>query len=535
MSDFKPNIFIPSNIRSDKRKNNLVTETLLNNAINLRDWMGIDLQSGDGNLFLSQNGTWQNVSSTITGDSTRIPYFDLSGNITSDAGFIRDFLGATTKIYADESNIFGGIFLNGAVGQFGYSNNSIALNNYYFADSGNLGWAIGANTWTLPTTDGSLGDILTTNGLGQLSWTTPGGGGLTFDNGLTETAGNVQLGGTLIQNTDIDADGYLYSLTNTYANYISGTSGGITANWIRKNTSPTVLTAVGMADFSGFGQDVNTVVLGTLDFGGNPSTNMRILPTTGELRSLFVSGSKRAFFDIQQGTDAPDIMLLSRLNQIYQTGLDIKDDFTNSGTIHSNLHFAYLDSGNNVNILTKLEASNSAATGKCFLPSTNFNGFRVETNYTQLEFDKTADDNQASGYCWTLDAIGFSAYCAATSATPIFNILPDGTMTTTAGEIKKIRIVDYGTIATFVTTDYHLGVEGSGIGITTVDISGMHVGQIAIISDIDYKAGANNISIDAGTGKTICSLSGVNQTYDITTDGESVTIQRISTNKFKMI
>lgn len=112
------------------------------------------------------------LTANVVGTPYRIPYFDLSGNITSDTGFTRDYLGVTTKIYADETNIFGGIFLNGAVGQFGYSSNNIALNNYYYANSGNLGWTIGANTWTLPTSDGSNGQVLTTDGLGQLSFTT---------------------------------------------------------------------------------------------------------------------------------------------------------------------------------------------------------------------------------------------------------------------------------------------------------------------------------------------------------------------------
>jgi hypothetical protein len=48
--------------------------------------------------------------------------------------------------------------------------------------------ALAANTtWTLPSADGSANQVLTTNGLGTLSWSTPSGGGssVTSFNGLT--------------------------------------------------------------------------------------------------------------------------------------------------------------------------------------------------------------------------------------------------------------------------------------------------------------------------------------------------------------
>jgi hypothetical protein len=54
------------------------------------------------------------------------------------------------------------------------------------------------NTYTLPATDGSNGDVLTTNGSGAVSWQTPSGGSsYTFTNGLTESAGTAKLGGAL--------------------------------------------------------------------------------------------------------------------------------------------------------------------------------------------------------------------------------------------------------------------------------------------------------------------------------------------------
>lgn len=59
---------------------------------------------------------------------------------------------------------------------------------------------------------------ITDDGLGNITFDATGGGGGTYtvDNGLTESpANNFQLGGTLIQNTTIDADTYLLDITGT--------------------------------------------------------------------------------------------------------------------------------------------------------------------------------------------------------------------------------------------------------------------------------------------------------------------------------
>ena len=58
---------------------------------------------------------------------------------------------------------------------------------------------------------------ITDDGLGNITFDASGGGGTyTVDNGLTESpANNFQLGGTLIQDTTIDADTYLLDITGT--------------------------------------------------------------------------------------------------------------------------------------------------------------------------------------------------------------------------------------------------------------------------------------------------------------------------------
>ncbi len=47
----------------------------------------------------------------------------------------------------------------------------------FYVSGGNPGWFSGSTYFTLPTTHGSAGQVLTDNGIGELYWTTPVGGG----------------------------------------------------------------------------------------------------------------------------------------------------------------------------------------------------------------------------------------------------------------------------------------------------------------------------------------------------------------------
>ena len=64
--------------------------------------------------------------------------------------------------------------------------------------------AVGSNTiWTLPAADGSLGQVLSTNGSGTLQWSTVAIV-VPANNGLSKSGDTVQLGGTLNKNTTIN-------------------------------------------------------------------------------------------------------------------------------------------------------------------------------------------------------------------------------------------------------------------------------------------------------------------------------------------
>lgn len=58
--------------------------------------------------------------------------------------------------------------------------------------------------YAFPTTDGTIGQVLTTDGAGTANWTTLTSSLATASNGLTEVSNDVQLGGALSQNTTID-------------------------------------------------------------------------------------------------------------------------------------------------------------------------------------------------------------------------------------------------------------------------------------------------------------------------------------------
>ena len=63
------------------------------------------------------------------------------------------------------------------------------------------------NAFSFPTTDGTISQVLQTNGSGNLSWVS-NAGGVTASNGLTLSSNDVKLGGTLSENTLIAQGNY---------------------------------------------------------------------------------------------------------------------------------------------------------------------------------------------------------------------------------------------------------------------------------------------------------------------------------------
>ena len=102
--------------------------------------------------------------------------------------------------------------------------------------------------YAFPVADGTVGQVLTTDGAGAVSWSTAAVAITSADNGLTETSGNVRLGGALVQNTTITqgAFNHIYNLS----------SGGEFI--VQDNGTPALI--VNNNGFVGIGENANTPV-----------------------------------------------------------------------------------------------------------------------------------------------------------------------------------------------------------------------------------------------------------------------------------
>ena len=93
----------------------------------------------------------------------------------------------------------------------------------------------------------TAGDNITiddTDPLNPIVSSTGGGGSTTADNGLTETTGNIQLGGDLIGNTEINGDNDTYSIDFKRMNSFS--FGAITSSLLSDNNTIGVKTGSGV-------------------------------------------------------------------------------------------------------------------------------------------------------------------------------------------------------------------------------------------------------------------------------------------------
>ncbi len=87
--------------------------------------------------------------------------------------------------------------------------------------------------YAFPIADGTSGQVLQTDGNGNLSWaSSSGGSGVTASNGLTEVGNDIRLGGTLTQNTTVGSDtDNSYLIFRNYQNNIAFFSHKDSANY----------------------------------------------------------------------------------------------------------------------------------------------------------------------------------------------------------------------------------------------------------------------------------------------------------------
>lgn len=148
-----------------------------------------------GNLAGSANLTFDGTTLTAANiadsslTSGRVTYAGASGNLSDSANLTFDGTTLTAANFADSSLTSGRVTYAGASGNLSDSANLTfdgsnlqvgSQGDVRFGDSDNSNWVafqapatVASNvTWTLPSADGTSGQLLTTNGSGTLSFTT---------------------------------------------------------------------------------------------------------------------------------------------------------------------------------------------------------------------------------------------------------------------------------------------------------------------------------------------------------------------------
>lgn len=153
---------------------------------------GVTIAAGDKALVAWNGSDFVRVGASAGGSNTQVQYNN-NGNLAGSANLTFDGTTLTAAGFADSSLTSGRVTYAGASGNltdsanltFDGSNLQIgAQGDLRFADSDSSNYAaiqapatISSNyTLTLPTTDGDANQVLTTDGSGVLSWTTPASG-----------------------------------------------------------------------------------------------------------------------------------------------------------------------------------------------------------------------------------------------------------------------------------------------------------------------------------------------------------------------
>lgn len=323
----------------------------------------------------------------------------------------------------------------------------------------------------------------------QGDWIVNGtGAGLTFDNGLTLKGSNVHLGGDLLDFTvisfnpnslefgfgDLDGNRVLYGNINSdgKANFQV-----IGDNTLFINTEQVTFTA----------QQINSVagkVIANAVDGSN--TNYKYyVDAIGVIPSVAA--------EIEETSDPSE-------NPIY--GLYIYND---GGIKRSNIYYGIKDAlTQEVKDVSRVEANSIAAHGRIStsapnipIANTTYNGWHASSTFVQLEYNKTAEDEQDTGTCFTLNNLGATLFV---DGNPFFRIEPDGD-TVLWGRLQQKKGNNIASASTIT-----LGDDGNVFIITGTT-------TIQLIDSTNWQAGSIIILIfqSAATVKNGAGSSGVNK------------------------
>jgi hypothetical protein len=240
--------------------------------------------------------------------------------------------------------------------------------------------------------------------------------GLTFNNGLTRTANNVQLGGDVIQDTILAFD--------PNENYIAfgDVNGGVfgfgdlTVIGLNQNT----FAALNLDMYLGVNQfnvvtenstirttQVNTLEANSYD-GDDATISLRAKDSVSALETNVYFGVYNATDKLAGAISASVIKTqpnnLADINMYIfndNIGLDVVRMALQLNQIHGRVFDDYTDA------------------------NSTYTGWHCEADeYAQLEFRKTGEDAQTSGTCWTIDADGASLFVGGVKQFRIKNSVP---------------------------------------------------------------------------------------------------------------
>jgi hypothetical protein len=153
---------------------------------------GVTITTGDKALVAWNGSDFVRIGASAGGSNTQVQFND-NGNLHGSANMTFDGTTLTVAGFADSSLTSGRVTYAGASGNLTDSANLTydgtnfqigSQGDLRLGDSDNSNWlafqaptTVASNvTWTLPGTDGTSNQVLTTNGSGTLSWSTPASG-----------------------------------------------------------------------------------------------------------------------------------------------------------------------------------------------------------------------------------------------------------------------------------------------------------------------------------------------------------------------
>lgn len=258
---------------------------------------------------------------------------------------------------------------------------------------------------------------------------------LTNGNGTTFNVDKVDLGGEITENTILTFDPTVLKLivgdSDTPSLFAFG-------NLNSDGEARFLVTGVSAANISANGVDITNV-----DASGS------VAITSADAIDIEADGAMNlsAISDVTMQSESAVFLSTSNASSEYTSGLSItpfatmpaaglnlkKDQDFEVGFFaiesadrkYANIYYGVLNGSNVITDTSRVEANENEVHGRKFITvGGNYNGFHCNTTYSQLEFNKSADDGQASGTVWVLDTNGAALYVGGTLQFRIKNSVP---------------------------------------------------------------------------------------------------------------